>query len=129
MPREIKFKVYHEIYGMSESFYLGMKLVTFNDCSTYHELCNLIDMEREDLHFWDELGIAQCDKNTEEHLIGTSAVQFITTSNIVIHTLDVMKRVYLNIFSCKDFNSTIARKFCKDYFKGKIVTCQTIRRK
>ena len=92
------------------------------------QLCELLDMQREDLHFWDEEGIPVEEQNTEEHLIGTSAVQFITTSNITIHTLDVMKRVYLNIFSCKDYNSKEAARFCVNYFDGKLINKQTINR-
>ncbi len=85
------------------------------------QLCKIIDMEREDLHFWDERGVPIEERFTEEHLIGTSAIQFITTSNVTIHTLDVMKRVYLNIFTCKDFKPEDARDFCKEYFNGKII--------
>ena len=92
------------------------------------ELCNLIDMQREDLYFWDELYTPKKDRFTEEHLIGTSAIQFITTSNITIHTLDVMQRVYLNIFTCKPFNEKLAIKFCKDWFDGKIITQRLIKR-
>ena len=92
------------------------------------ELCNLIDMKREDLHFWDELYTPKKDRFTEEHLIGTSAIQFITTSNVTIHTLDVMKRVYINIFTCKSFDEKKAVSFCKKWFKGKIVTQRLIER-
>ena len=92
------------------------------------ELCNIIDMQREDLHFWDELGVPEKDRFTEEHLIGTSAIQFITTSNITIHTLDIMKRVYINIFTCKDFKPKDARDYCQKYFDGKIITYQVIDR-
>jgi len=91
-------------------------------------LCKSIGMEREDLYFWDELYTPEHEKATEEHLIGTSAVQFITTSNITIHTLDVMKRVYLNIFSCKEFDAVEATRFCVDYFDGVIVTQRIIDR-
>jgi len=90
------------------------------------DLCDLIDMEREDLHFWDEEFTPEGEKYTEEHLIGTSAVQFIRTSNITIHTLDVMKRVYLNIFTCKDFSPEDARDYCLKYFDGKLITYQVI---
>ncbi len=92
------------------------------------ELCDIIDMEREDLHFWDELYTPKKDRFTEEHLIGTSAVQFITTSNITIHTLDKMKRVYLNIFSCKNFKKKDVRDFCQKYFDGKVINCNTVKR-
>lgn len=92
------------------------------------QLCELLDMKREDLHFWDEEGVPEEELATEEHLIGTSAVQFITTSNITIHTLDIMKRIYINIFSCKPFSSKKATKFCKEYFDGKIVNKHTMDR-
>ena len=47
---------------------------------------------------------------------GTSAVQFILTSTIVIHTLDLMKAAYVNIFSCKNFNTDQAAEFTADWF-------------
>ena len=62
------------------------------------ELCNLIHMERADLHFWDYETVEEKDA-APPHLAGTSAVQFITTSNVTIHTLDKLRAVYLNIFT------------------------------
>jgi len=85
------------------------------------ELCAIIDMEREDLYFWDLKNIPKKElKKLPDHLVGISAVQFIRTSNIVIHTLDRMKKVFLNIFSCKDFDAKAAKNFSKKYFEGKI---------
>lgn len=95
----------------------------------FKQLCELIDMEKCKLTFWDDHGVAEEEKQTLPHLKGTSAVQFITTSNITIHTLDIMKRVYLNIFSCKDFDSKTVKMFAAFFFDGKIVNCKTIRRK
>lgn len=92
------------------------------------DLCKLLDMNREDLHFWDEEGVPEEERVTEEHLIGTSAVQFITTSNITIHTLDVMKRCYINIFSCKEYSAKDATKFCVKFFDGKLVSKNVIDR-
>ena len=91
-------------------------------------LCDRIDMEAEDLHFWDDLDTPEEEKETEPHLIGTSAIQFIRTSNITIHTLDIMKRVYLNIFSCKDFDENIVRQTALDFFGGIIVSSHLIER-
>ena len=84
-------------------------------------LCDLIDMQRADLHFWDYDGIPEEERDTEAHLLGTSAIQFIQTSNITIHTLEIPKSVYLNIFSCKDFDAEVTKKFSEDYFEGKTV--------
>ena len=80
------------------------------------ELCELIGMERCDLHFWDDVGVPEGERQTHAKTKGTSAVQFILTSTIVIHTLDLMKTVYVNIFSCKEFDTDEAAKFTANWF-------------
>lgn len=105
---------------------------TFNRKSikTYFiELCKLIDMERCKLCWWDDYGVPLKEQETEPHLKGTTAIQFIKTSNITIHTLDLLKNVYLNIFSCKDFDSAVVKTFSKEWFKGKIVNAHVIKRR
>lgn len=87
----------------------------------FKELCELIDMKRCKLHFWDYTGEEAEYYAAPIHLRGTSAVQFISTSNITIHTLDDMKRVYLNIFTCKDFDPDIVVIFCVKYFNCKLI--------
>ena len=82
----------------------------------FSQLCALIDMQREDLHFWDDVGIGEEDKQTSPHTQGTSAVQFILTSSIVIHALDQLRSVYINMFSCKTFDPEIAEKFSAEWF-------------
>ena len=82
----------------------------------FEKLCELIDMEREDLHFWDDVGLSEEDKQTSPHMQGTSAVQFILTSSIVIHTLDQLKAIYINIFSCKVYDPKAAEKFTVEWF-------------
>lgn len=93
------------------------------------ELCDLINMQRCDLHWWDDYGLPPKERQTDPHLVGTSAVQFIMTSNITIHTLDIMKRVYLNIFPCKDFEANVVKNFSEKWFEGKIVSYKEIVRK
>lgn len=82
----------------------------------FERLCVLIDMQREELYFWDDEGVSEEDKQTSPHTQGTSAVQFILTSSIVIHTLDQLKAVYINIFSCKSFDPKVAEQFSTDWF-------------
>ncbi len=79
-------------------------------------VCAAIGMKREDLHFWDYEGVPEEELPKEAHLLGTSAVQFITTSNIVIHTLDLLKAVYINIFTCKEFDEKVAEQITKEWF-------------
>ena len=82
----------------------------------FERLCELIDMKREDLHFWDDVGVAEEDKQTSPHTQGTSAVQFILTSSIVIHALDQLRAVYINMFSCKAFDPELAERFSVEWF-------------
>ena len=93
------------------------------------ELCELIDMERCDLHFWDDVGVPEDETQTSPKTKGTSAVQFILTSTIVIHTLDLMKVVYVNIFSCKEFDTDEAANFTAKWFDSKDWTKQVVIRR
>ena len=94
---------------------------TFNRASIedfFRKLCKQIKMTRCDLHFWDDVGVPPEEQQTSPHTKGTSAVQFILTSTIVIHTLDLTGAVYLNIFSCKEFDKDKAEAFSKEWFKA-----------
>lgn len=84
----------------------------------FDELCELIDMEAEVRHFWDDVGVPENEKQTNPKTKGTSAVQFILTSTIVIHTLELTKTAYVNIFSCKDFDTEEAYQFTVAWFKA-----------
>lgn len=92
--------------------------------------CDIIKMERDKqaLHWWDDLDTPEEEKETEPHLKGTTAVQFIKTSNITIHTLDILKQVYINIFSCKDFDEQVAAAFSANWFEGKIAQSAILKR-
>ena len=91
------------------------------------ELVARIGMQAEKLTFW-EYDDEEEYHNASPHLKGISGVQFISTSNITIHALDEMKRVYLNIFSCKDFKSSIVKEYAIEYFQGTIVNATAITR-
>lgn len=87
----------------------------------FNLLCTEINMERCDLHFWDYEGHPKEYEKAPDHLKGVSAIQFIKTSNITIHTLDVLKSVNLNIFSCKEYDTEVVADFSKSFFQGQIV--------
>ena len=112
----------------------GMELIIdMHECDTstftkenlskyFIELCKLIDMKRHGQPmFWHD------DSNTP-HLKGVSAIQFIETSNIVVHALELLKTVFVNIFSCKEFNTKTAEDFTKNFFKAKKVNVRVIER-
>ena len=94
----------------------------------FRELCLKIDMTPCKLTFWDDIGVPVEERQTSPHTKGTSAVQFILTSNITIHTLDILGNVYINIFSCKPFNTRTAMAFTKDFFNGTVVNHKRITR-
>lgn len=100
----------------------GCEIDTFNRASIeefFDNICDKIDMKRCALHFWDDVGVPPDEQETSPHTKGTSAVQFILTSSIVIHTLDLLEAVYINIFSCKEFDKVKAEEFTKEWFKAK----------
>ncbi len=78
-------------------------------------LCKAIDMKRHQLHFYKEEG-------------GWSAVQFIMTSAIVVHTRDSLEAVYVDIFSCKVFNDSAAVHVTQEWFKAKSIGTHLIQR-
>ena len=86
----------------------------------FSDLCQLIEMEKCEVHFWDDVGVPVGEQQTDPQTTGTSAVCFILTSTIVIHTLDLLGTVYVNIFSCKSFNPEIATDFTKKWFNGSV---------
>ena len=116
------------VSGMNPSAPYGMELVIdMHDCDRtlftreaitefMVELCDRIDMKREALHFWDYEEDERAKAAAPPHLKGTTAVQFIKTSNITIHTLDDLGRVYLNIFSCREFDVAVGVSYATEYF-------------
>ena len=95
----------------------------------FTELCELIDMKKCEVHFWDDLFVEPSERQTEPHTKGTSAVCFILTSSIVIHTLDILERVYVNIFSCKGFDIEAAVDFTKSAFDASECVYHTVTRR
>jgi S-adenosylmethionine/arginine decarboxylase-like enzyme len=90
------------------------------------KLCTLIDMQREDLHFWEDEDLPNPKTNPKTY--GISAIQFILTSNITIHALPLLKSIYINIFSCKDFNILDAKRFAVKYWRGICMASNNIER-
>ena len=95
----------------------------------FTKLCEAIDMKQCELYFWDDEGVPSEERQTSPHAKGISAVQFILTSSIVIHTLDLMKNAYVNIFSCKEFDTDEAAQFTANWFDSKDWTKQVVTRR
>ena len=84
----------------------------------FETLCAMLGVERHDLHFWDYEGDEEAYAQAAPHLRGATAVQFITTSSIVVHTLDDLELVFLNIFSCAAFDPDKITPYCAAFFGG-----------
>jgi len=86
------------------------------------ELCDQIKMVRHgDPLFWEDWSVTP-------HLNGISAIQFIQTSNVVCHALPLLNAVYLNIFSCKEFDTDVVLKFSKKYWGATSATHSVVTR-
>lgn len=113
-----------DLHGCDSSRFTRSSLKDF-----FREICELIDMEPCELHFWDDVGVPLEEQQTDPKTKGTSAVQFILTSTIVVHTLDLMQTVYVNIFSCKAFDTDEAARFTANWFSASDWTSNVVVRR
>lgn len=60
---------------------------------------------------------------------GISAVQLIMTSAIVIHTNDLSRDFYLDVFSCKDFDEALVEAYVREIFQPAHLESQVFLRK
>lgn len=65
----------------------------------------------------------------DERVAGYSMFQLIETSCISAHFSNQSCAVYLDIFSCKTYDSHIAAHFAKDFFHAKSVRTQRLDRR
>lgn len=79
-------------------------------------ICELLKVKAEDVYFWDDYRVPIRKRQTNPKTKGTSAIQFILTSNITIHTLDLLQSVFVNIFSCKKYDAKLVEEFTVRYF-------------
>ena len=60
--------------------------------------------------------------------VGFSAVQLIETSNICAHFAENLGEIYVDIFSCAEFDPQIATEVTKKHFGGEEVQSLNLRR-
>lgn len=90
-------------------------------------LCSGLRLERASFHFWDYETQEERD-GAPAHLRGVSAVQFVMTSTIVIHTLDASRQVLLNVFACGEVDAEIVQRITLEAFGGRVASCHSIQR-
>ena len=86
----------------------------------FDELCEILEVDPEDRHYWDEVNIPEEKRLTDPKHVGTTAIQFLLKSNITIHTLSLLKAVYINIFVCGEFDVMSAVIFCREFFNAEL---------
>jgi len=86
------------------------------------ELSDLIDMKR----FGDAVVV---DFGENERVAGFSLTQLIETSLISGHFANQSNHAYIDIFSCKYYEPSVAANFAVTYFKGKNYTMHVTLRK
>ena len=74
------------------------------------QLCRLIQMKRYGEPLLEHFG------HKDPVTSGYTLVQLIETSSITAHFSENTGNVYLNIFSCKEFDPDDTAKFCEKYF-------------
>lgn len=125
-------KYWGGIYGRAvalDCYECDVTKFTRRHITVYFEgLVKLLGMEAGDLHFWDDVGVPEGQKQTRLETKGTSAVQFILTSSITLHALDILERVYVDVFSCKDFNEGDVLRYTQTFFNAESVRTHTITR-
>jgi len=83
-------------------------------------------VEKIDMVAFGELIVERFGQDIE---MGISAVQLIETSAITLHTNDVARDMYLDVFSCKGFDEEVVINFLKELFEPASVNFQIILRK
>lgn len=75
------------------------------------ELVKVVHMVAHRSCYIDRFGIGELE--------GYSAMQFIETSSITVHCDEPDRRCFVDIFSCKDYDSQQAAEFTKNFFRAK----------
>jgi S-adenosylmethionine/arginine decarboxylase-like enzyme len=86
------------------------------------ELCDLIQMKR----FQDTLVV---HFGEDEKVAGFSMVQLIETSLISAHFANQTNTTYLDVFSCKPYDTDVVAEFARKFFGGRrVITNVNLRR-
>ena len=87
------------------------KMADYNNVDTWiRKLVKDIDME--------PIGEPRIEYTAAEFpdKAGFTAIQVIVTSSIVAHFVDNLGQIYLDVFSCKEFDQDVVEKSMKEHF-------------
>lgn len=114
-------------YGPHLTLDLGLCDVSILDsmeaCFTFlYELPNIIDMNKITQPY-----VFRYPGNFEEEA-GITGCVIIAESHISVHTYPLKKFAFVDVFSCKSFNTEKAMKYIVDYFSSKDPICNIVYR-
>lgn len=87
-----------------------------------NQLCRMLKMQKYGKTLLPYFGLK------EPYTKGYSMLQFIETSSITGHFSEHWRRAYINIFSCKPYNTKRAREFTRRFFGAKFVENRVLHR-
>lgn len=87
-----------------------------------HKLCDLIEMKR----FGDTVVV---HFGEDEEVAGYSMTQLIETSLISGHFANKTNNIYIDVFSCKEYDPYEVAEFTKNYFQGEDFALNILLRK
>lgn len=87
------------------------------------KLCQVIEMKAYGAPILEYFGL------NEPKTGGFSLVQLIETSSITGHFSEEWNRAYINIFSCKTFDTDLATKFTREFFGATEVDARVLVRR
>jgi S-adenosylmethionine/arginine decarboxylase-like enzyme len=85
-------------------------------------LCERINMRRCGFHCAISEPSDETEGNPKTH--GVSAVQFLYASSITVHALDLLGQLFVNVFSCDEFDPAEVERFTIDWFGAQ--TCRSV---
>jgi S-adenosylmethionine/arginine decarboxylase-like enzyme len=125
----------HDIFGVELQMDLhNCDILKFNRIHLKEYIDEVIKMTKMvacDIHWWGYEGDPEGFKHDMEHnpfLVGESVCQFIKTSNIVIHSILVYHKCYINIFTCKRFEPQPVIDYTKEFFDCNIAAQHFVER-
>ena len=119
-------KKYYGQHMLIDTRQCNSKIISIPDVTQFiKELVVLIDMVG-----WKEPMVTRFPEDKAlGSLQGVSAIQMIYTSSITLHGHDVTRDMYLDIFSCKEYDAEKVENFVKEFFSPVVYKSQTVLRK
>ena len=120
--------------NFSDGSYGKEVIIDLYDCDrekmTEEHVVNFIQqlVKKVDMETHGEPMVWTNNESDEPHLRGTSAMQFITTSNVVVHTLSLTGLVLVNLFSCKPFDEHVVVDFSQQFFDARSYVMEPLKR-